>query len=96
MALPGTSPPPGQRVTAASSAAAPLPVLGRWRSLWSGSACHRITREARHPRCDRISAEFAEPRPSRLRGRFASLGTSAPAEGRQVRGERERNRKPRC
>ncbi len=40
-----------------SSAAAPLPVLGRWRSLWPGSACHRMTRYVRHPSCARISAE---------------------------------------
>ena len=29
--------------------AAPLPVLGRWRSLRSGSACRRIIRDARRP-----------------------------------------------
>jgi hypothetical protein len=76
------------QTTSEGHAAAPLPVLGRWRSLRAGSACHRITRDAGRVL---LAARCSRPRPpcqgrAALRGiglcgRVARLDTSVTARG---------------
>ena len=46
----------GLRIAIGRRAAAPLPVLGRWHSLRSRSACHRITRDALRQNHDDVPA----------------------------------------